>query len=61
MTQKGFVDESMDITQIKEWYRRLKSTLKSEPCQVNADFFFDCEGLVHYEFAPRGQTINTEY
>ena len=24
-------------------------------------FFFDCEGVVHYEFAPRGQTINKEY
>ena len=23
--------------------------------------FFDCEGVVHYEFAPRGQTINKEY
>ena len=23
--------------------------------------FFDCEGGVHYEFAPRGQTINKEY
>ena len=23
--------------------------------------FFDCEGAVHYEFAPRGQTINEEY
>ena len=22
---------------------------------------FDCEGVVHYEFAPRGQTINKEY
>ena len=20
--------------------------------------FFDCEGVMHYEFAPRGQTIN---
>ena len=24
-------------------------------------FFFDCEGVVHYEFAPSGQTINKEY
>ena len=23
--------------------------------------FFDCEGVVHYESAPRGQTINKEY
>ena len=23
--------------------------------------FFDCEGVVHYEFAPRGHTINKEY
>ena len=22
---------------------------------------FHCEGVVHYEFAPRGQTINKEY
>ena len=25
MIQKAFVDESMDITQIKEWYRRFKN------------------------------------
>ena len=23
--------------------------------------FFDCEGVVHYESSPRGQTINKEY
>ena len=23
--------------------------------------FFDCEGVLHYEFAPRVQTINKEY
>ena len=25
MIQKAFVDESMNITQIKEWYRRFKN------------------------------------
>ena len=34
MIRKAFVDESM------EWYRRLKSTSKSESSQVNADYFF---------------------
>ena len=35
MIQKAFV------TQIQEWYRRFKkSTSKSEPCQVNVDYFF---------------------
>ena len=23
--------------------------------------FFECEGVVHYEFSPKGQTINKEY
>ena len=23
--------------------------------------FFDCEGVVHYKFAPGGQKINKEY
>ena len=41
MIQKAFVDESMGITQIKERYRRFKNgTSKSEPGQVNADYFF---------------------
>ena len=41
MIQKVFVDKSMGITQIKEWYRRFKNgTSKSEPCQVNADYFY---------------------
>ena len=62
MIQKAFVGESMGIPQIKQWYRRFKnSASNSETCQVNADYFFDCEGVVHYEFAPRGPTINKEY
>ena len=40
MIQEAFVDESMGIRQIKEWYRRFKNgTSKTEPCQVNADYF----------------------
>ena len=62
MIQKAFVDKSMGITQIKEWYRRFKNcTSKLEPSQVNADYFFRFESAVHYEFASRGQTINKEY
>ena len=38
-----------------------KSTSKSGSCQVNADIFFDCESVVHYEFARRGHTIKKEY
>ena len=33
MIQKTFMDEGMDITQIKEWYRRLKNSRSS----VNSD------------------------
>ena len=41
MMQKAFVDESMDITQRKDWYRRFKNgTSKSEQCEVNVDCFF---------------------
>ena len=41
MLEKAFVDESMGITQIKEWHRRFENgTSKLELCQVNADYFF---------------------
>ena len=35
MVQKAFLDESMGITQIKEWYRRFKNgrtSVDSDPC-----------------------------
>ena len=61
MIQKPFVDESMGITQIKEWYRRLKARQSRSHVKSMLIIFMDCEGVVYYEFASRGQTINKEY
>ena len=68
MIQKAFLDESMVITQIKEWYRRFKNgrtsvdsdPRSSRPSLTTIPENIDCEGVVHYEFSPRGQTINKE-
>ena len=45
----------------KEVVQAVKNTAKSKPCRVNADYLFDCEGVVNYEFARRGQTTKKEY
>lgn len=34
---------------------------KQEQCENNVDYFFDREGVVHYEFCQKGQTVNKEY
>ena len=68
----------MGITQIKEWYRRIKNgrtsvdsdsrsgrpSLATTPENIERVWLaieVDCKGVVHYEFAPRGQTIHNEY
>ena len=65
MIQKAFVDESMGISQIKEWYRRFKQPKKARQSRSHVKWmlivFFDCEGVAHYESAPRGQTLSNEY
>jgi hypothetical protein len=33
----------------------------SVQCESDADFVFDCEGVIHYEFLPHGQTVHKEY
>ncbi len=38
-----------------------KISFKSGQCQVEANFFFYYEGLVHHEYAPKGRMINKEY
>ena len=30
----------------------------SEQCQINVDYFFDIEGIMHKEFVPTGQMVN---
>ena len=62
MMQKAFVDESIGITQRKEWYKWFKNgTSKSEQCEVNVEWFFDYEVVMYHEYAPTSQTINKEY
>ena len=62
MIQKAFVDESMGITQIKSGTGGLKMARQSwSYVKSMLIIVFDCEGVVHYEFAPRGQAINKEY
>ena len=50
--------------------RRIKSSLVAKPkrplqsrskVKVMLTVFFDCRGVVHYEFLPTGQTVNKEY
>ena len=66
MIQKAFVDESMGITQIKEW-KRPDEPRPRKACQSRSHvksmliIFFDCKDVVRYEYAPRGQKINKEY
>ena len=66
MIQKAFADESMVITQIKEWKlpdepRPKKARQSRSHVNSMLIIFFDCEGVVHYKFALRGPTINKEY
>ena len=52
------------ITIIHGWWLTLTQVYKVCPKSIRPAFrlfFFDCEGVLHYEFAPRGQTINKEY
>ena len=38
-----------------------KSTLESLKCEGDVDSFFYWKGIVHYEFIPRGETVNKEF
>lgn len=42
------------LTHIKE------SMVSQKPCEVNADVFFNIDGIIHKEFIPPGQTVSTE-
>lgn len=37
-----------------------KCTASLVHCESDA-MFFDCEGVIHHEFLPRGQTVNKKY
>jgi hypothetical protein len=40
--------------------RPQKSTGSLVQCE-RGTVFFDCEGIIHHEFLPRGQIVNKEY
>lgn len=46
-----------------EWFKFAKTEKKREnynECEDNVDFF-RVLGIVHYEFVPRGKTVNKKY
>jgi hypothetical protein len=57
MLKTAFGDNAMGRTQTFEWFPRFKrgSNIKSML------IFSDCEGIVHQEFVPPGQTVNQHY
>jgi hypothetical protein len=55
MLKGAFDDNAMGRIQIFEWFSQFKhgSNIK---CMLV--IFLDCEGIVHQEFLPSGQTVN---
>ena len=57
MIQKAFVDESMGITQIKKWYRRLKNgrtSVDSDPRSGRPSLTTTPENIEHVGLAIEG-------
>ena len=49
----------MGRTEIYNWFKRLKKV--KVKVKVMLTIFFDDRGIVHHEYAPKGQNITKEY
>jgi hypothetical protein len=58
MLKTAFSDNAIGRTQTFEWYSQFKHGFNIKSMLV---IFFDCEGIVHQEFVPPGQTVNQHY
>jgi hypothetical protein len=63
--QQASSNDTMGVTQIKEWYNQFKNGRTSvdseEQSRSDADCFCYYCGVVHHEYAPEGQTVNKQY
>ncbi|UYV81907.1 hypothetical protein LAZ67_21000085 [Cordylochernes scorpioides] len=62
MLKRAFKEDSLLKSRAFEWFARFKDArmIKSKlKCLLIT--LFDVKGLVHYEFVPKGQTINQHY
>jgi hypothetical protein len=74
-TNENFLNNS--VTDDKNWFycydvetkamgpknvtQTQKSMASSDQSESDADFFFECGGIIHHEFLPCGQRVNMEY
>jgi hypothetical protein len=61
MLKTAFGDNAVGRTRTFEWFSRLKRGETSVNIKSMLVIFFDCEGTVHQEFVPPGQTMNQNY
>jgi hypothetical protein len=58
MLKTAFGDNAMGRTKTFEWFSRFKRGSNIKSMLV---IFFGCEGIVHQEFVPPGQTVNQHH
>lgn len=61
--QETFKECCLSRTQVFEWAKRFKDGRESIKSRINSMLiaFFDQNGLIHKEFVPPGQTVNSDF
>lgn len=66
MLTVAYGEATLDKSNVYRWYKMF-SEGREDVSQVRSNVkvlltvFFDCRGVVHYEFLPQGRTVNKEY